>query len=1048
MSKRGLFGWIVLLVAMALWIPPVSRGGSETRPYSQAREVMEAARPPLPTAASLSAEAVPVSITLDSSLHRQGSAIRGLEDRLAQLYAAHEAGDSDRLAAFAGERHVDLAGAAVRVILEMGKSPEAHAVGGPGVESVALPDGRTAQIAHAPRVAIGQDLAEAIAAAGATYETAYENWVQVLAPLASLKLLAQIPGVRYVRLPFPIEPDQTPAGEVSAGSGPLVGTQTTQGVDLANASTWHAAGFDGTGVHLAVFDNGFTGWEARQAGGDLPGGGSLLLHDFSAAYSFGPPGTPGEEHGTACAEIAYDMAPGAIVHLYAWGTEAEFGNAVNDYINNVSGKKAATQSIGWLNAGPYDGTGSLDAIVNNAQAAGIFWANAAGSYQKQHWSGTAIRHGSTDSVAFGDGNVQGFGPEPGYVWNIPAGSTITAFLEWNDWNAARTGNQSHIDYDLYLLRWTGSAWGVAARSEGNQCSGSVPPTEAIVYTTSSGGYFGLYIQRDTGGGTCPNNFGHWLQLFTANGFDQPGQGAMNSFWYTNPCNSITIPADSDSTVAVGSTFWNEDGTPPLYGLETFSSFGPRNGPGGTNPGAAVNKPDVVAPDGVDTVTYGASNGVNFANEGSGFWGTSASAPHVAGLAATAWEGYPAYTLAQLRNYVQDQALYKADGGTCGGALAAAGLSPRSGTQNNRYGWGRIHLGAAPVATPTPTATSEPTGTATSTPTPTATATSGPTGTATPTPTRTSTSTPTRTPTPTTTRTPTPTPTQAQVPVPWQGYLVLDGTDDYAETPDHPELDISDEAGENLTVEGWVNFSTFGPAQVARKPNAYALYTERQTSGSYTMRCLTFQLWQGASSWFLRHCTTQYGGGFWIPGWHHVAGVYDRDGGEIRLYMDGQRLGEPSHIGQVTVNNTADPLRVGDKVAGLMEEVRLSASARYSGASYAVPNAPFSCDGQTRALWHFDEHHGATEFHDACGADNVLTGYNGAHSEGGLVATSTPTATPTGTATPTPTATVTQTPTATPTRPPVLDRFCYLPLLLKHHTPASATASIIPGGRER
>ena len=339
---------------------------------------------------------------------------------------------------------MDPAAAAVRVILEMNESPAAHAVGRPGLETVTLPDGRTAQITHTPPITIRQDLAEAIAAAGATYETAYENWVQVLAPLASLEALAQIPGVRIVRLPFPAEADHAPGKGAPANLAPLAGTQTTQGVNLTNASTWHAAGLDGTGVHLAVFDNGFTGWDARQLGGDLPVGGNLLLHDFSAAYSFGPPGTPAEEHGTACAEIAYDMAPGAPVHLYAWGTEAEFGNAVNDYINNVSGRKVASMSIGWLNAGPYDGTGPLNTIVNNAQAAGIFWANAAGSYQKQHWSGTATRSGTTDGVAFGTGNVQGFGPEPGYVWNIPAGSTITAFLEWNDWNAARTGNQSHM----------------------------------------------------------------------------------------------------------------------------------------------------------------------------------------------------------------------------------------------------------------------------------------------------------------------------------------------------------------------------------------------------------------------------------------------------------------------------------------------------------------------------------------------------------------------------------------------------------------------------
>ena len=98
---------------------------------------------------------------------------------------------------------------------------------------------------------------------------------------------------------------------------------------------------------------------------------------------------------------------------------------------------------------------------------------------------------------------------------------------------------------------------------------------------------------------------------------------VSSFWYGNTCNSLTIPADGDSAVSVGAAFWNEDGTAPLYGLETFSSCGPRNAAGGAQPVGAVNKPDVVAPDGVSTASYGASNGANYANGGSGFWGTSA-----------------------------------------------------------------------------------------------------------------------------------------------------------------------------------------------------------------------------------------------------------------------------------------------------------------------------------------------------------------------------------------------------------------------------------------
>ncbi len=130
----------------------------------------------------------------------------GLQDRLAQLLLAYRANDSIRLAAFENEREIDLAAHTARVILEMNVDPEAHTVGAPKIETVTLPDGRTVEIQHEPAIAIRADLAQAIAATGAVYETAYQNWVQVLAPLDSLEALTKIPGVRLVRLPYASQP--------------------------------------------------------------------------------------------------------------------------------------------------------------------------------------------------------------------------------------------------------------------------------------------------------------------------------------------------------------------------------------------------------------------------------------------------------------------------------------------------------------------------------------------------------------------------------------------------------------------------------------------------------------------------------------------------------------------------------------------------------------------------------------------------------------------------------------------------------------------------
>lgn len=115
---------------------------------------------------------------------------------------AYQAGDRDRLAVLGGNPHVDLAAGTVRVILEMDRDPEARP-GTPTVEVITTESGQRVEIHHAPPVAIRPDLAAAIAATGAIYETANGDLVQVLAPFASLEALAALPDVRMVRLPYP-----------------------------------------------------------------------------------------------------------------------------------------------------------------------------------------------------------------------------------------------------------------------------------------------------------------------------------------------------------------------------------------------------------------------------------------------------------------------------------------------------------------------------------------------------------------------------------------------------------------------------------------------------------------------------------------------------------------------------------------------------------------------------------------------------------------------------------------------------------------------------
>ena len=576
------------------------------------------------------------------------------------------------------------------------------------------------------------DLKEVIEALGGEYQGHYETLLQALVPIDALESLAGRPDVQVVReprRPVPVAPMRA-------------GTVDTEGLGPSNASAWHTAGYTGSGVRVAVIDTGFTDY-ASLLGSDLPA--SVTTYNW-----IGSGGMGGSSHGTACAEIVYDMAYGATMDLHKISTEVELGNAVNQAI--ADGVDIISMSLGWTVNGPGDGTGSLANIVNNARSNGIFFAVAAGNEAEVSWSGQYVNSGTSDYHAW-DGaslwyNFIVINPGTGYCYIPPAGTSISAGLHWDDWTAV---NQ---DYDLHLYRYPGGSYiyRVASSTEPQNGGGGQTPEEFVAYTASGSDCYAIVVERvNATRDVC-------LSL------DVPGMPHLEE-WV--PERSLSFPADSPNAITVGAVDVSS------YNLEHYSSRGPTFGPGGTCSGGST-KPDIAAYANVSTVSYGAEE----------FAGTSAAAPHVAGAAALVKQAFPGYSVDRLQSFLEGRAI---DQGAPG--------------KDNQYGSGRLHLGAVPLPAfriylpiilkawppaPTPTPTPTPTGTPTPTPggpTPTATLTGTPTNTPTSTPTSTP-STPTSTPTATPTATPTPSPHQVTLTSIADSY-VLEGapTDNFGSTTD-------------------------------------------------------------------------------------------------------------------------------------------------------------------------------------------------------------------------------------------------------------------------
>lgn len=444
----------------------------------------------------------------------------------------------------------------------------------------------------------------AVTAAGGSVQTAWGNLLQASVPVDSLASLAGTAGIDQIREP------QKPALFA-----------TSEGVTDISAPAWHTAGMDGSGVRIAVLDPGFSGYEQRIASGDLPA--NVITQSFRAD---GDITGGGEVHGTGCAEIVYDIAPGAQLYLVNFSTDVELGNAI-DYLVG-QGVQVVSASWGFFGSFRGDGQGSIDDMTATARQAGIFWANSAGNTARTHWSG-AFSDADADSwTEFAAGSETN-------SFTAQAGQRIDAYLSWNKWPVT---NQ---DYDLYLI-WDGQPSTPVAASDGWQ-GGSQAPTEEIHYVVPSGrgGTYRVAIHNYDASGDAT------FRLYTY----------PYSLQYQTAAGSLGgQPADSPHVMSVGAV---AAGT---TNLESFSSRGP------TTDGRL--KPDIVAPDRVSTVTYGAQ----------GFWGTSASAPHAAGAGALVKGANAAYDPAAIQGFLEARATDLGDIG-----------------KDTLYGSGALNLGVVPDA---------------------------------------------------------------------------------------------------------------------------------------------------------------------------------------------------------------------------------------------------------------------------------------------------------------------------------------------------------------
>ncbi len=451
-------------------------------------------------------------------------------------------------------------------------------------------------------------LAADLRALGADTVTVFGRMVSARLPMTAISGLKRLSSLQLAR---------------PAYAATRIGAVTSQGDAAMRADLGRTAfGVDGTGVMVGTLSDSYNcqgGAAAGVASGDLPAG-VIVLEEESGCGS-------GSDEGRAMIEIIRDIAPGASQAFHsAFNGQANFAQGIIDLAN--AGANVINDDVLYF-AEPFYQDGNVAQAVDTVKGMGVSYFSSAGNEDRTAYESAFRPSGVFFDIGFGPEEAHDFDPGPGVDTcqqiTLPGGGRVSVVdFQWDQpffSVSGPPGSQSDLDIVLTDAACNNLGIGSAESNVGGD------PLEVFgVVNNGSTAAVGLRILQFSG----PDPGLMKTVLFGSNALtiDEFDTNTGASWGHSAALGGLGVgAADYQDTPAFGvdppliETFSSAGGTPIL-----FDTAGNR-----IAPPEVRQQPDITAPDGADTTFFGGSDpeGNGFPN----FFGTSAAAPHAAGVAA-------------------------------------------------------------------------------------------------------------------------------------------------------------------------------------------------------------------------------------------------------------------------------------------------------------------------------------------------------------------------------------------------------------------------------